>query len=380
MKLFVESSVEPIGPLEYFFLVTSSIVTGAVYVWPQALISTSRSQADWAVVGSVVMALIMTSLGMIWIQVSPPGILVDRLQFAWGPLRWPLLIIHALLCLLLDTALLTLFTQMLATAFYPATPLWILKLLIIGEAAWFASHSLTTLARNVQFWFPIFALMFFILVGISISQIHQWWALVPVSLKTVGPVGQGIMATWFLWKQNEVSATLSHFVRPQKGAMIRNLTLGAVLFQSVVITMVYLITVGTLGPQAVSLLRWPLVYVLSNLSTHTFYLSRPGLIILLVWTGSMVFYLAVNLFSMGVNFSRLLTGSYKISTPVIAACALVIASGSFFIATPTQSTHLVLDIFNPIDLSYSFVVISLSIILTLIITAVRRRRTKSHSL
>lgn len=378
MKPFVESSVEPIGPVEYFFLVAVSIVTGSVYIWPQALMSAAGPESDWAVVGSVVLALGMSTLSMIWLQVSPPGILVDHLQYAWGPLRWLLLTIHALLCILLDTAILTLFTQMLATAFYPATPLWVMKVLILGEAAWFSSRSLSTMARNVQFWFPLLTLTFFLLVGLSLIQAHQWWALAPGSLKAAGPVGQGIVATWFLWKQNEVTTTLAHFVRPQKMAMIRRLTLGAILFQGLVVTLVYLITVGTLGPQAVTLLRWPLVYVLSNLSAHTFYLSRPGLIILLIWTGAMVLYLAGNFFCMGVNFSRLLTGSYNSSAKVIAVVALSIAAGSFLINTPTQSTHLVLDIFDPIDLTYSFVVISLSIILTLIVTAIRRRN-KSQS-
>ncbi|AUW92833.1 MAG: GerAB/ArcD/ProY family transporter [Sulfobacillus thermotolerans] len=377
MSRFVESTVEPIGSLEYFFLVASSIVTGAVYIWPQALMTAAQSQSDWAVVGSICLALGMTGLGLIWIQLTPPGILVDRLGYAWGPLRWILLLIHAVLCLVLDTAVLTLFTQMLAASFYPATPLWIMKGLIIAEAAWFASRSLSNFARNVQFWFPVFAFTFFILAGMGLGHVEAWWAFLPHALKDTGPVGQGIVATWFLWKQNEVTATLSHFIRPQNIVMIRRVTLGAIAFQTLVVILVYLITVGTLGPQAVILLRWPLVYVLSNLNVSTFYLSRPGLIILLLWTGSMVFYLASNLFCMGINFSRLITGSYKSTMPTTLIIAIIMMVGSCFIDTPTQSTHLVVDFFDPIDLGYSFVVISLSILLTLIVTSWRRHHPKS---
>ncbi len=87
----------------------------------------------------------------------------------------------------------------------------------------------------------------------------------------------------------------------------------------------------------------------------------------------MVFYLAGNLFCIGVNFSRLLTGSYKGATPVIGVVTLAMAVSSLFISTPTEATHLVLNLFNPLDLSYSFVVINLSILLTLIISRIRRQ-------
>lgn len=379
MKWFVESAVEPIGPWQYFFLMAMSMVTGAVYIWPQALMSAAGPESDWAVIGSIGLGLVMTTLGMIWIHVSPPGILVDRLQYAWGPLRWPILTVHALLCLLLDTAVLTLFTQMLATTFYPITPLWVMKLLIVGEAVWFASRSLSTLTRNIQLWLPLFAGMFFVLSGMALAHSPQGWALTPAPLTAVGPVGRGVLATWFLWKQNEVASTAVHFVRPQNMTLMRRLTLGAVAFQGAVVTTVYLITVGTLGPQAVSLLRWPLVYVLGNLSAHSFYLSRPGLLILLIWTGSMVFYLAGNVFCMGVNFSRLLTGSYQSSPPVILVVGLAIALSSLGIATPTEATHWVLDLFNPIDLSYSVGIISLSILLSLVLSRIRRHRPdKAH--
>lgn len=62
---------------------------------------------------------------------------------------------------------------------------------------------------------------------------------------------------------------------------------------------------------------------------------------------------------------------YNSSAIVIAGVALAVAVGSFFITTPTQATDLVADIFNPLDLGYSVVVISLSILVTLVLSRIR---------
>lgn len=349
--------------LEYGFFIAFAIVTGAVYIWPQALLVTAGPGALWAVIGSILLGFGMNGLGLLWLHWSPKGILVDRLR-PWGPLRWPILALHALLCLGLDAALVALLAQMLAAVFYPQTPLWLMESLVIGLAGWFASQPLATLARNLQFWFPLLAATFFLLISLNIGHLHQTWAWRPGPWPGLSVWGRAVLGTWFLWKQNEVMLTVAPFVRPPQLRVIRRVTWIALGFQAIVLVVIYGTTVGTLGPQAVQLLRWPLVYVLSNLSSHTFYLSRPGLLILVTWTGAMVFFVSTHLFCTGLNVSRLLTHSYRASPVVVSVSSALIALAAFAITTPTQATNLVMEIFNPIDLSFSAIVVLVSLGLT----------------
>jgi hypothetical protein len=368
------------GLWEYFFFLAMSVVTGGGYIWPQAVLSASGTESLWAVAGSMLLALTMSSLALLWMRISSPGILVDRLRQSWGALRWPIMLTDVALCLLLDTAMLTLFVQMLAAVFYPATPLWIMKALIAAFAAWFASRSLSALSRNIQFWFPLLALTFFLLMGMSFAQVRQGWAVGFGPWTAWTPIARGIVCTWFLWKQNEVILSISYFVRPGNPVLIRRVTWLAILFQCVVILGIYAVTVGSMGPQATQLLRWPLVYALSNLSTHSFYLSRPGLLILLIWTAAMVFYLASHLFCMGINLSRLFTGSYAATGLAAAVLAAGIGAGSLMIGSPTAATHLVLDDFNPLDLTYSFAVIVISILVLILTRFLAWRRSQRRPL
>ncbi|SMC04803.1 Spore germination protein [Sulfobacillus thermosulfidooxidans DSM 9293] len=351
-----------------------SIVTGAIFIWPQAILLLAGDDTPWAILASIAMAVVMSSLALIWMNITPSGILADRMRHTWHGFAWPILFIHITLCLILDATMLALFAQMLSAVFYPLTPLWAMKLMIAAESAWFASRSFHVLARNIQFWFPILMLLLFLLITIEWTNVHCWWALRPSTHIVVHPLLQAILSTWFLWKQNEVSVTVAHFVRSPTQMLIRKLTLGAILFQGIVISLIYVITVGSIGPYAVLRLRWPLVYVLSNQSSHTFYLSRPGLIILLIWTGAIVFYLAAHLFCMGVNLSKLFTKSYNLTPIAVWVFTILEIVITFFIPTPTTATHLLLDFFNPVDLSVSVIVLVTSILIRLIANALHAKQ------
>ncbi len=366
------STVEPVGPLQFFFFLAMSIVTGGIFIWPQAVLSTAGNNALWAIIGSIMLALAITSALFIWMELTSSGIFVERLQQTWGFLVWPWMLIYTLLRMAIDTALITLFAYMLTTIFYPFTPLWVLKLVILLEAGWFGGRQLTILSRNIQFWFPVLALTFFFLAALTIPNAETLWALWPSTHVILTPLMQAIIGTWFLWTQNDVFVTISHFVRPQKARLIRKLAMSAIIFQTIVILIIYLIAVGTIGPEAVMSLRWPLVYVLSNLSSHTFYLSRPGLIILLTWTGGVVFYSAAHFFCLSINLSQLVTKSFHWAPQISWATAAIEFLASFLLPTPSRASHFVLSVFDPVDLSFTSLMFILSILIRLFV--VRRRR------
>jgi spore germination protein len=368
------STVEPIGPLQFFFFLTMSMVTGGVFIWPEAVLSTAGNNALWAITGSIMLALATTAALFVWMSLTGPGIFVDRLHQTWGFLAWPWILSFSLLRVVLDAALVTLFSQMLSTIFYPLTPLWVLKLIILAEAAWFGGRRLTILSRNIQFWFPVLAFSFFLLASLAFGNVQSWWALRPSSHVVLTPLTQAVIGTWFLWAQTDVLLTISHFMRPARAGLVRKLTVAAILFHSVVIVVIYMITVGALGPEAVMTLRWPLVYVLSNLSSHTFYLSRPGLIILLTWTGGMVFFSASHLFCLGMNLSQLAARSFRWTPQISWGAATVEFGGSFLLPSAAVASHVVLNVFDPLSLVLVSILLTVSIVIRLFMNRQRIRK------
>ena len=365
------STIEPIGRLQFFFFLTMSMVVGGVFLWPQAVLSKAANNSLWAICGSIMLALIITFALFVWMSLTDPGIFADRLKQTWGFLAWPWMLIYALLRMVVDTALLTLFAQMITTVFYPMTPLWVLKLLVLIEAGWFGGRQLPVLSRNIQFWFPVLASSFFLLSIWSFGDVQNSWALWPSPHVVLTPVMQAVIGTWFLWTQNDVLVTISHFLRPAKAALMRKLVVAAIGLQSVVLFVIYVVTVGSIGPEAVMSLRWPLVYVLSNVSSHTFYLSRPGLIIMLTWTGGMVFFSATHLFSLSINLSQLISQSYRLAPYISWGAALAEFAASFLLPTPIVASHIVLDLFDPVDITVISLMLTLSIIIRLF--ALRKR-------
>ena len=365
------STVEPIGPVQFFFFLAMSMVTGGVFIWPESVLFMAQNNSLWAIGGSILLALAITSALLVWMNLTSPGIFVDRLYQTWGCLAWPWMLTYAGLRMVVDTALMTLFAQMLTAIFYPFTPLWVLKLIILAEAGWFAGRPLTVLSRNIQFWFPVMALSFFFLAALALGSVQSLWALWPSDQVVLTPLMQAVVGTWFLWTQNDVLVTIAHFVQPARARVIRKLAISAILFQSAVILLIYVITVGTVGPEAVMSLRWPLVYVLSNLSSHTFYLSRPGLIILLTWSGAMVFFSASHLFSLSLNLSQLAFHSFRWTRLISMGVAALEFAGSFLLPTPAQATHVVLLMFDPVDLALISVMLAISIMIRLLV----RRKT-----
>lgn len=73
---------------------------------------------------------------------------------------WAVVSITGILCMTLDGVMLALFGQMLHVFFYPLTPT-VVPLILIGlSGIWIAIRPFSTVARNVQFWFPLIILSF----------------------------------------------------------------------------------------------------------------------------------------------------------------------------------------------------------------------------
>ncbi|SMC02178.1 Spore germination protein [Sulfobacillus thermosulfidooxidans DSM 9293] len=357
--------IEPIGRGQFFLLTAVSVVAGGVYIWPQTVISDSGRDAAWAIAISIATAMILVWLQTLWPPKTVGATELGRMHSLWGIFRWPVFMATALLYVLLDGALLALFSQLLSIAFYPRTPRLVFTLSITVLCIWFASKSLTHLARTVQFWFPLVIGSFLLLTLLSLGNLRNPMAILPSSQIQLLPIGRGFVATWYLWIQGELIVTAGGHVRGTSWSVIRRWALAAILFQGFIIILIYVLVIGTLGPNAADTLEWPLIYIFSNLTVQTIFISRPGLLIMIAWVIALILYLAVHLWVLSSNLQEgwHLRKRYRIILiAVIAGLWLLIAH---FLPTPIVATHLVVRGIDPVALTVTVFTTVSAVVLSL---------------
>ena len=239
--------------------------------------------------------------------------------------------------------------------------------IIVG---WLAAKPLNQVARNVQFWFPIIVCSFFLLAVMGVPHLKTLAALRPSSVIPVWAVGKALVSTWFLWIQGDVIVTLGSHVRDVPWTRIRHWALAAIGFQGLMITIVYVLVVGTLGSDFPSALEWPLVYIFSDLSVPTLIFSRPGLLIIIVWVIALIMYESVTLMVVSVNIQDALSLPQPVRTMLVGVFAAVLGVSATQIATPVKANQIVLHWINPIALGLT---VFSSILAPLL---VRRRRSR----
>ncbi|NMP25057.1 GerAB/ArcD/ProY family transporter, partial [Sulfobacillus harzensis] len=293
--------VEPISRGQFFLVTAISVVAGGVYIWPQTVLTDAGLDAPWAVLLSISVALAITWLQTLWPAKTTGMTEFRRMQAVWGWARWPVFLATAALYVPLDAAFLALFSQLLHQLYYRYTPLWFFAVTVLLMVGWLAGHSLTYVARNVQLWFPLIIASFLFLVFMALGHFREIAALHPASVIRVVPIAKGMVATWYLWMQGEVIVTVGSHVRDTSWTQIRHWALAAVAFQGAIIVVIYALVVGTLGPALADTLEWPLVYIFSNLTVRTLFISRPSILIVVSWVVALLLYLTLHVFVLTIN-------------------------------------------------------------------------------
>jgi|BEDMetMinimDraft_2_1075160.scaffolds.fasta_scaffold04626_2 hypothetical protein len=358
--------VEPIGRGQFFLLLAISVVAGGVYIWPQAVLAVAGQNAIWSVLASVALAGATTWGHGLWGEWAGGSNYLRDLERTFGVLRWGPLAVTMALCLAVESAFVALFAQMLHVLFYVATPLVVLRLLIILLAAWFAAKPLNGLARNVQFWFPLVVFSFLFLWVAGIFQARDWAATLPSNVVSVTSIAHGLLVTWYLWIQGAVLVTLAPHVRNTSARDIRRIAVGAILAQGAILVMIYVLVTASLGPEAAQHLEWPLVFVVSNISFSSAFISRPGVFILLGWVAALILHVSVHLYCGSANLAAAIgrVGSGEAARRLwVGLFALGLAFASSVYTSPSDTTDWVLKVVDPWALGWVLLILPTSLAL-----------------
>ena len=343
-------------------MLSVSVVAGGVYLWPQMVVLTAGSNGVYALFTTTAVAMAVTSMQIAWTARTQHRPYTGALQDTWGKWGlWILFPIGALTIVGLDATMLSLFGDMMRTFFYPMTPRVVTMAIIVLAGVWIAVRPLNTVARIVQFWFPLVLLSALFLMSLSLTNLRFARALIPSTTLVVPQWARASLATWFLYANGATTASLVPHVRWKKPGGAIWVGVGAIGLQGSMLLMLYAITLGTLGPPAVARLQWPIIYVFSLVTVRTFFLKGVGIFVIITWTTAMVLYLAVHFFALGWNLESLATASARHRWWITALVAGAVWFLANLVPSDVYARWILFRLFNPLDLAWTALIVPLSL-------------------
>ncbi|AEJ38783.1 hypothetical protein TPY_0585 [Sulfobacillus acidophilus TPY] len=351
--------VEPISKGQFFMMVAVSVVAGGVYLWPQYLVASAGSNGLYALPVTTGIALLLTWLEVRWAETTHASPFLLTVRRTWGWFSWPVFLGTAVFCVAIDVIILALFGKMLQTFYYPNTPSWAILAVIGVTVAWVGARPLATVARQVQFWFPLILITLLLVLALSISHWRFYQVLLPSPNWNIPDWFRAVVGTWFLYVNGGVVVSLTPRVRVKHARERMQMALWGIGFQGFILLVLYVVVMTTLGPYGTAKLRWPIIYVFSLISVRSFFIKGIGLLVTVIWTSALILYLAVHLFCLGWNVDTLFR--QKNYRWMIVTATAVIAGLAAFIPSDLVARALLFNWVNPADFYWTLTVIPVSV-------------------
>jgi len=362
----MKGAVEPISAGQYMLLLLSSCLVGDVYIWPQYITEHAGPDALLVLAAGTAAAMALAGLQAWWSLSTGHASLMESLADTWG--HAPGLVLTGATLLLgmgLDAVLLALYSDMLQVFYYPATPRWATMILLVATASWLASRTVSGLARNVQIWLPPALITFLAVSTASFSNASQLAAAVPSGSLPPLNFAEATAATWFLFANAALPATLLPHVRMPNPRRLVAITILVVAMQGLLLLMLLSLVVGTLGIRPTSEIAWPIVYVFSLVVMRTFFLRGVGLFIVLSWTVVAVLYGATHIQNVLLNLGPV---SVQQRTRWVALVGVILLVVAHEISSATNARDLLLHDLTPLNFLWMLVLMPL----TALVWVVRR--------
>lgn len=344
-------------------------------MWPEYIVQTSGGDALWAFLTMMGVAMGLTLLQVLWVRLVDRSSYVAALQDTWSTTGlWIIVPIATLLCLGGESILLFLFAAMLHTFFYPKTPIMVMIVVIAIASSWVAIRSLTTIARTVQFWFPLILSSVLFVVLLSLTNLRFFPAMRPSFTLVVPEWAQAGLGTWFLYANGGLVASLVPHIRwtgPPRPALWAML---AIFFQGSILVLLYLLLMVILGPTAVARLNWPIMYMFGLVMVRTFFIQGVGMFIMITWTAAMILYLAIHLFYLAWNLETMFSETNQKRKGFALGLMAVMALGASRIPSDVAAKQLIFSLYNPLDFGWTVLLGSASFFIGWMRAKHRRRR------
>ncbi len=336
-----------------------SVMVGSVYLWPAYVVGLAGPGAYASLLAATVVAASVTVLQAAWMRRMDYRSYPAAMEATWSPWLAPVLTwITMLLMLALDAVILYLYGELLQTFFYPATPSWVTVGTIGALAVWIAVRSLTVVARNVQFWFPLLLASFLLVVALSAGDMRFPMAATPNLGVPPGVLARASVATWFLYANPCTTAALLPHVRRTGRWSAGTVAVAAIALEGVILMVILFIALATLGPAVIPDMTWPIIYIFSIVKLSSFFVQDVGMLILIIWTTAIVLHLAVHSYVAAWNVGPPVGGYNPRRQYLVAGLGLALVAGALSVGSVAEAEVWLFQILTPADLAWTVAVVA----------------------
>lgn len=228
--------------------------------------------------------------------------------------------------------------SMLQSFYYFDTPRWVIVGSLLPVVMFAIFRGSMTPWRMVAVWIPIVMAISLAIFVLAFVNVHHPRAILPNSVITITPVVQGLSILAY------IGVPLGVTLRRIAPRLAEEAEVGfrvlAVILPWMILAMLYVIVAGSLTPDVIPAVRWPVVFTLDS----TFFLSRIGIVVVFTWTAGIALGLIVHL-----RLTRMVM-SQNSWIPAVMAIGWLVAA--LLLSSPQQSTSLLLQVINPLAQGY----------------------------
>ena len=273
-----------ISALQFAVLIAAGYVGVGIFPFPRELVATAGAQAVYAFLLECAAAL--TGLWL-WFQVN--RIDPDRPLPAFAcrlvspVLGYPLLLLTLVLHLALAVVVITDFAFVMHTFFLIETPLWAVKISLMLTAIYVAWFDVTPLARTVQFVFAP-AIVLSVLMGLLLlPRLTSAYALIPGTALHPDVILLAAYKGFYIFWGYELTVTLYPFVHKSERPLAERYAYRAMAGTFLFFALGYTLTLGSEGPQLLSISIWPGVSTMRLINVSAFLINKLGLLLVSLW-------------------------------------------------------------------------------------------------
>lgn len=255
------------------WVVSASVLGAGLFIWPLHMLLAAGQNASVSLGLALPWAMTMVYLN------SVPRLMGTR----WNRMLMGLDLLALLLTWCVDGLMLNQLGSMLQTFFYFETPRIAVVLPLLLLVGWAVNRSPETVWRVVSFILPILLFSSLVIFALAFTNVHHWRPVAPNAVIVLGPIleGWGVLA----YIGVPLGVTLRRVIPRLAAPPSRLIRVGSTVIPWLFLVVLYIVVAGSIGPDAMKDLRWPVVFTLDHVTLDsTFFLSRIGMVVIFSWT------------------------------------------------------------------------------------------------
>ena len=382
MSLGTSHRLPRISGLQFGTVVTAGYMAMGIFYFPRQLVSAAGRDGIWAFwLEGLVTFVLMRFIFMMNHLVPNETLGEFAPKIISKPVAFVLGIYTVTYHLALAVVAAVLFGFVLSDIFLPDTPGWAITGALVLTATYIASLGISSLARTLQAGYLPMVFLTLLTLILAMSMIRHPLLLEPPSNIRMIPILQGAYREYFLFIGFEVSVTLYPFIRNDqsvRGEHFAYLGLALTIFTG---TIMYEATMASFGPSLIPILRWPIVSLMRILTISGFFVSKWGLLVVVLWTNAVVAFVAIRLWCLAHDLAALLHWHSRYSYPTLLMTGAVsVFIFALWIPNAKIADYITQNFVVPFGIAY---LLSVSVIVTIVAhfrkPTLRRLRQKTET-